>query len=156
MAYAKIEYDEAEFRRLWAEDVPVREIAQRFGAKHGQWASTRARKMGLPAREIPNHRLPRAAICAMYHECGSSVRIAKHFGVSHVTILKILKARGVQVGRRADPLVAVCVRLFRAGLFHRQIAERTGLSEGQVGNRIRSVLGSGPRGMGRFRPRRPA
>lgn len=151
-----IVFDEAEFRRLWAEGVPVKEIARRFGAKYATWASSRASKMGLPSREIPSYRLPRAAICAMYHECRSSVQIAKRLGVSHVSILKVLRANGVQVGRRVDPLVAVCVRLFRSGLFHRQIAERTGLSLGQVGYRIRSVLGAGPRGFGRFRTRRPS
>lgn len=47
---ARIEYDEDEFRRLWAEGIPASAIAVHFGASRQDWAYGKANLMGLPNR----------------------------------------------------------------------------------------------------------
>ena len=138
----KIQVDPDRLRAEWESGAPLREIGARLGIQPAL-VSAKALAMGLPSRQISSGELPQAAICSLYASGESSPKIGKRFGVSHRQITRILKSRWVVVVRK-KPLrfLAECVRLYRAGLVHEEIAERLGLSMRQVGYRVRSVLGA--------------
>lgn len=147
--------DDENLRRLWATDATVVEIGAAIGASR-TWVSDCARKLGLPPRAVNTGSLPVAKIEHAYVALQLSAeeirnRLLPQFPtLSETTIKRVLKNRGVKMRpgklRGSDAYVTECVRLFRAGWRHRDIAARLGLTTSQVGHRCRRILGAGPRG----------
>ncbi len=137
--------------RLYRQGVPVEEIGRQCGcvtATVCKWA----RRLGLPMRNRHASEFPAMAIVNAYREGMSVNAIANKLGrICHRTITSVLRDRGVKLrgsNRQWPDLRAECVRMYRAGYFFREIGARLGLTVAQVGERVRSVLGSGKKSDG--------
>lgn len=154
MTHQRIPYDPEEFRQLWATDKSVWQIAAHFGAKRN-WASKQAQLLGLPGRTLDSGSLPRTAIVNAYvvegktcDEIRDELRV-KFPTLSHTTIRRALLDRGVKLRRacvRQKCEAVDCVRMFRKGYSRKAIAIHFGVSLAVVSNKIRQLLGAGPRG----------
>mgnify|MGYP003543840422 FL=1 len=135
-------------RQLYLDGEKMRTIAERVGCSIAN-VDDRARRMGLPRRTVSSGDLPQREIVRAYvDDRVSAESIAGRFGCDRFMITRILRMRGVRIrGRHGNPpdLRAECVRMFRSGLHYHEIGKRLGISVGQVGRRVRSVLGKGAR-----------
>lgn len=150
----KIEIDEVKFRAMWVAGTRCIDIGKAFGAT-GAWASRRALKMGLPRRTTDTGTLPGAAIERAYRE-GQTIRqiherLLPLFPLlGTTTLLDLLRSRKVPLRPRSispDQFdVGRAVRMARAGLSTRVIAERLGVDRRRVMLVVRRVIGKRPGG----------
>ena len=145
----RMQLDEDLLRRLWLADVTTTKIARQLGCSQST-ASKRAQQIGLPRRAVQTGTLPQALIVGLYvDDKRTTEEIGAQFGVSHTTIRRVLRARGVTLRRavkRCPDLKAECVRLYRGGMTMKEIAPALGLTEAQVHHRLAKVLGVGSHG----------
>lgn len=148
----KILIDEVRFRAMWAAGTSCRDIGAAFGGG-GAWASRRALNMGLPRRTTNTGDLPGAAIERAYLE-GAAVRqiqaklLPKFPNLGTTTLLDLLRSRKVPLRARSGSPdkfdVSAAVRMARAGLSTRVIAERLHVHRRRVMVVVRKVLGKRP------------
>lgn len=148
----RIIVDDSAFQSRWAEGLTLDAMAAEFGGTRS-WVSLHAQRLGLPKRATNVGELPGSTIQAAY-ELGQSLRqirealLPKWPTVSERTIGAALRARGVRVrprmfSRHEIDEVAV-VRLSRAGLTDREIAQRFGVHRQVVQRIARARLGQRP------------
>lgn len=150
----KIQIDEARFRAMWAAGARCIDIGAAFGAS-GAWASKRALSMGLPRRITDTGTLPGAAIERAYRE-GQTIRqiheqlLPMFPNLGTTTLLDLLRSRKVPLRPRSvspDKFdVSAAVRMARAGISTRVIAERLRVSRRRVMVVVRKVIGKRPGG----------
>lgn len=155
MTIPALHCDESKLRALWATDATCTEIGKAIGASR-TWVSARAKKLGLPRRSVSTGALPAAKIAHAYVELGMTAEEirdqlrAQFPTLAATTVRRVLEQRGIAIRkgirRGHDAYLAECVRLYRSGMFHREIAAKLGLTVSQVGHRCRRILGSGKHG----------
>lgn len=124
----------------------LRTIAERYGVTVSA-VGYQARVMNLPKRQRSSGDLPQSAIVQAYLNGMSAPEISKKLGFGyHNLVVRVLRSRGVELrgkGITDRAQIARIVRMFRKGMFCREIAKIEGLSTRQVGYRVRKALPGG-------------
>jgi len=145
----KVQCDPKEFSLLWATDMTCEQVGQHFGAGK-TWASSMAARLGLPPRATSSARLPWAAMEQAYARGLSCNEIRQQLLPTFPLLSVSTVQRGLRLrlrtlrppGKVVPQLHAECVRLVRQGLQYDEIGRRLGLSESQVGTRVRKIMGA--------------
>lgn len=145
--------DPKEFALLWATDMTCEQVGQHWGCGK-TWASSMAARLQLPPRATSSARLPWAAMEQAYSRGLSCCEIREQLLPSFPLLSVSTVQRGLRQrlrtlrppGKVVPQLHAECVRLVRQGLQYDEIGRRLGLSESQVGTRVRKILGARARG----------
>ncbi len=148
-------YNKREFRKRWKRGDSLASMAEHFGAGTS-WVSATAERLGLDRRQISSGDLPGAEIEQRYLDGETSPQLAKDYGTDHAVICRVLRSRGVVIRKavkgplpgkqRTVDLGPWCVSLVAQGLDYRMTGLLVGLSETQVGHRVRKLCGPGKRG----------
>lgn len=141
----------ATIRRMWSTHT-LSEIAAVTGISRSCVSVKGLTVLGLPRRQLGSRMVNGTVAAALYAEGMSLQQIGRECGgVSHGTIARVLRQRGVKIRPtntkvEDDPRTPAIVQLFKLGWRQREIADKFGMTEKEVGYRCRQVLGSRKRG----------
>lgn len=142
----KMVIDDQALIKAYNEGVPVKKLSEMFGYSPSALAA-RALRLGCKRRLYDATKLPIRSILQAYTEFNlTRTEIAKRVGCAPTTIGRVLRKYGIKcrLGRRTPQLIEQCVRLIRSGLSAVEAGKRLKLSESQVRNRVRPILGRLP------------
>ena len=143
-----IQFNDDEFRRMWAAGARGCDIAARFGCSKAL-VSRKAQKLGLPPRLTPQGVLPLRSLRVLYEQGASLSALRRQLlpilpTISSSTIREALKSVGVSMrscGGQGKIPVSDIVRMHRAGLTNVEICRRTGWSRSGVAKIVRRMCG---------------